>query len=99
MGAILQQILAVLIPPAATFAALQIAKLNGTIDGLPGVVKQLLAVVIASVLAAVGGFLKLPLPGNLGGLSSDIVSGLLAALAAMGVHAIYGAVRASPSKR
>ena len=85
-------LIAVLIPAVAAYLALQVGKkLIPFVDGLPGVVKQIVAVVVAFVFAKLSALFGVPFPPELAGLADPtVVAGILSGFAAWLVHKIFG---------
>jgi hypothetical protein len=87
---ILLALIAVLIPAVATYLALQIAKASAFIDALPGVVKQVVAIVIGFVFAKLSALLGVPFPADLAGLADPtVLAGVLSGFASWIVHKFF----------
>lgn len=91
METIIAGIIAVLVPAAAAYLAVQLAKANTTVNGLPGIVKQLIAVAVAFGFAKLSVLLGVAFPADLGGFSDPtVVQGVLAGIASWLIHRIFG---------
>ena len=88
---ILTVVLMALVPAIAVYVAHQALKLNATIDGLPGVIHQLLVVVEAAAATFLSGLLGFQFPADLlGGLGDPVIAqGGLTALFAWLLHKIF----------
>ena len=87
---LLQAVIAVVLPAVAVYLATQLAKLNATIDALPGIWKQFLTAIEGVGFAALAVKLGISLPGTLAGFDPTVVQGLLSALVAWILHAKVG---------
>ena len=88
---ILLGIIAVVIPAASAYLALQFAKsVLPFVDNLPGVVKQIVAVAVAFVFAKLSALFGVPFPAELSGLADpSIVAGILSGFASWFVHKVF----------
>ena len=87
---IILMLLAVLVPSVATYLTLQALKTQALIDGLPGFVKQVLALVIAAVFAKLSALIGVPFPMDLGGFAdSTIAQGVVAGFFSWVIHRLF----------
>jgi hypothetical protein len=88
---IILALIAVVIPAVATYLALQAGKkLIPFVDGLPGIVKQILALVVAFVFAKLSAVIGVPFPADLSGLADPtVVAGLLSGFASWLIHKFF----------
>ena len=90
MESIVIAIVAVLVPAAATYLAVQFGKLIPIVDGLNGIIKQLLAVIVAFVFAKLASIFGVPFPADLAGFADPtIVTGVLAGIASWILHKVF----------
>ncbi len=84
-------LIAVLIPSVATYLALQVSKkLIPAVDALPGIVKQILALVVGFAFAKLSAVIGVPFPADLAGLGDPtVVSGILTGFASWIIHRIF----------
>jgi hypothetical protein len=91
IGDLILIVLTALLPATVTYLVVQLLKLNTVIDGLPGIVKQVVVVLIAGGLTALGGVLGIKVPGDIAGLADPAtLTTVLAALEAWLIHKIFG---------
>lgn len=87
---VLLLVVAAVVPALGTYLALQVAKLATVIDKLPGIAKQVLAVVIAFAFVKLGGVLGIALPADLAGLSDpQAMQAAVGALLAFVIHKLF----------
>lgn len=85
-------IIAVVIPAVATYLTLQVGKLLPIVDGLPGILKQVVAIAVAFAFAKLSALVGVPFPAELAGLADPVVvAGILSGFASWLVHKIFKA--------
>lgn len=90
IGDLILLVLTALLPATVTYLVVQLTKLNTLIDGLPGIVKQVVVVLIAGALTALGGVLGITVPGNIAGLTDPgTLATIIATLEAWIIHKIF----------
>lgn len=88
---ILLGLIAVLVPGVSAYIAVQVAKkLIPFVDGLPGIMKQILALLVAFVFAKLSAVLGIPFPPELAGLADPtIVAGIVSGFASWIIHKLF----------
>ena len=81
MSGIILAVVAVIAPFVAGFLAGELSKFNAFINGLPTPFPALIGVGVAFGLAALAQFLGVALPGDLAGLTQDVIAAVLVAIA------------------
>jgi len=66
-----------------------IKKVNAAIAKFPAIVQSLIVVAVSFGASIASKAIGVPVPGDLSGFSADVISTILTALSAMGIHAIY----------
>jgi hypothetical protein len=89
MQELLTLLVAVLVPAIAVYLTTQALKLNGTIDSLPGLVKQVITVLEAFVFGKLSALLGVQLPATLAGLDPTVVGTVLTTLASWLIHRLF----------
>jgi hypothetical protein len=87
MESLIAALIAVIVPAAATYLVVQVAKLNALIDKLPGVIKQVVVVVVAYLFTIASSKLGIAFPPGLAGFADPtVLSGALSGIMAWLVH-------------
>jgi hypothetical protein len=83
LNSIILAILAVVIPVIAGFVAKELALFNGAINRLPAPIPAIIGVAISFGLAQLAQIVGFALPGDLSGLTQDVIAAILTAVAQM----------------
>lgn len=90
IGDLILLVLTALLPATVTYLIVQLTKLNAAIDGLPGIVKQVVVVLIAGALTAIEGVLGITGPSTIAGLlDPGVLTTIIATLEAFIIHKIF----------
>jgi hypothetical protein len=94
VGMLLTAALAILLPMAGTWLAMQLSKLNATVAAWPEWEKRLLTTVWGLVMGGLSHAVGFRLPEAWGALGSVEIQGLLGAVFAMLLHRVLNPTRA-----
>src|SRR5512135_317006 len=90
VAAILLTIVQLLVPALATYLAVQVAKLNTSINALPGIVKQIIVVLVGAAFTKLSVLFGVQFPPDFAGLADPtVLGGVLSGILAFLIHKLF----------